>query len=1474
MLIDEAHPCDQRRVNYPLTSAQERLWFYHQLDPLSAAYNVAAAFRLSGRFDQAAFGRAFADVVRRHEVLRTSIAVTMGKPSQVVWPVDAVPMACEALEDLPREHRLTAAMLLAASDAAAPFDLCAGPPVRTRLVRIGPDDHIWLLTLHHIICDGWSVDIIWRELATLYMAFSAGRGSPLPPPSLQYGEYANQEQEMIRVNGFESNLGYWRHKLSGVASLALPTDYAYPPFASSRGARVKHALPDSLVADVRRLARARRATPFMVFLAAFQLLLARYCRQPDIALGLPVAGRTRPEIEQLAGFFANTVVLRTAVNLQGSFRDLLAATRSTVLEALEHQDMPFQQLVTALRPPREPARPPLFQAMIAVEDPPHVPAIPGLQVERLRVEREITQFELTLGLHTLGATTEISLEYCTDLFKQSTITRMARHYQDLVEEAIHDPDAPLANIALGTSATRMSLLAAGRGPRPRPAPAQCLHELVWSRARQAPGALAVVGADTMLSYGELAAAAGRLARHLRGLGVAEGTRVGLYADRSPEMIVGMLAILTAGGACVPVSAGDPSARVRSVLTSSGIKTLVAASRPEDLPEPGTIRVVRISDDYAVPAEVPARWSAPSAGTSAFVLHTSGSTGTPKAVELPHSGLVNLFAHMTASRQLKAGDRVLSFSAVGTDMCLEEIFLALCSGAAVVLRDDIVETAPRFLARCRELGVTVLGLPTAYWHELVAGLPRDGSGLGDLVRVVAIGGDRAIPEDLRQWFSPAGPRVPLVNAYGPTETSINATELMLTDGADGESVPIGLPLPGVHVYVLDHGLQLMPSGVTGELYVGGAGVARGYLGQPGLTADRFLPDPYAAAPGGRMYRTGDLVRWRADGTLEFVGRADDQLKIRGFRVEPGEIAVRLCGHDDIADAAVVATEVSPGIRQLVAYVVPAPGRTPPACELRRFLSDQIPAYMVPDTIVAVTALPRAGNGKVDKNALPAPPPAVSGSRRASSPIEKLLSGLWADILAVPEVGVDDDFFDLGGDSLRAVQLAARISEALGTDVSVKLIVAHPTVAGQADALPGPPDEPTAPPAARNVPSPRPHEGDFIRFESRPLLSLIDTGELPGADAATISCIPDSVLSSRGIDLARYLDDWCQGVPIISGVKNTKLGRIAHLIVPFPESKVYADPDGLVRAVIPTLRIARRAGATAASLINLLPSATGYGAAIQNAVAGRDDVPLITTGHATTTAAVVLNVERILREAARSITEETLAFIGLGSIGLSALRLMLRRLPHPRRIVLCDLFSRNARLAEVGHEIRTVFGGEVELAEAGEGTVPDAIYQTTLIVAATNVPDVMDVSRLRPGTIIVDDSAPHCFDPERALDRMRGAADVLCIEGGELHSPEPMTDLRYVPSWAAREAGYDRMRSWFGHNQHTIGGCVLSSLLTARFAEIPATVGPADVGIAERNHDLLGRLGFTASRPELEDNVLTADTLSGFRAAHASSRRADG
>jgi amino acid adenylation domain-containing protein len=1474
MPIDEAHPCDQQRVNHPLTSAQERLWFYHQLDPLSTAYNVAAAFRLSGRFDQAAFESAFVDVVRRHEALRTSIAVTMGKPSQFAWPVDAVSMTCETLEDFPPEQRLTAAMRLAASDAATPFDLSAGPPVRTRLMRIGPDDNIWLLTLHHIICDGWSVNIIWRELASLYTAFSAGGDSPLPPLSLQYGEYAEQEQEMIRAGGFENNLGYWRHKLSGVASLALPTDYTHPPFASSRGARVKHALPDSLVTDVRRLAQARRTTPFMVFLAAFQFLLARYCRQPDIALGLPVAGRTRRELEQLVGLFVNTVVLRTAVSLEGTFLDLLDATRSIVLEALEHQDMPFQQLVTALRPPREPARPPLFQAMIAVEDPPHVPSIPGLRVERLRIEREITQFELTLGLHTVGASTEISLEYCTDLFKQSTITRMARHYQELVEEVVHDPGARLASIALGSNSSRMSLLAAGRGPRPRPATSQCLHELVWSRARRAPETLAVAGGDSTLSYGELAAGAGRLARHLRWLGVTAETRVGLYADRSAEMIVGMLGILTAGGACVPIPAGDPIARIRSVLTSSGIETLVVATGPEDLPDPGKIRVVRIPDDCACPAEVPARWSAPSAGTSAFVLHTSGSTGIPKGVELPHSGLVNLFTYMTASRQIKAGDRVLSFSAVGTDMCLEEIFLALCGGATVVLRDNIVDTAPRFVARCGELGVTVLGLPTAYWHELVAGLQGNGSGLGDLVRVVAIGGDRAMPEDLRRWFGAAGVRVPLVNAYGPTETSINATELMLTEGADGESVPIGLPLPGVHVYVLDHGLQLMPAEVTGELYVGGAGVARGYLGQPGLTADRFFPDPYGAVPGGRMYRTGDLARWRADGTLEFAGRADDQLKIRGFRVEPGEIAMRLCGHDEIADAAVVSAEVSPGIRQLAAYVVPGPGSTPSACELRRFLSDQIPAYMIPDTFVPVTVLPRRGNGKVDKDALPAPPPAITGSRRASSPIEQFLSGLWADILAVPEVGVDDDFFDLGGDSLRAVQLAARISGALGTDVSVKLIVAHPTVAGQASALPGLPSGATAPPAARNVPPPRPQEGDFIRFESRPLLSLIDAGEQPGADAATISCIPDSMLSSRGIDLARYLDDWCQGVPIISGVKDTALGRIAHLIVPFPESRVYADPAGLVRAVIPALKIARRAGATAASLINLLPSATGYGVAIQDAIAGRDDVPVITTGHATTTAAVVLNIERILREAARDITEEALAFIGLGSIGLSVLRLMLRILPHPRHIVLCDFFSRNARLAEVGREIRAVFGAGVELADAAAGTVPDAIYQATLIVAATNVPDVVDVSRLHPGTIMVDDSAPHCFDPDRALDRMRGAADVLCIEGGELHSPEPMTDLRYVPSWAAREAGHDRMRGWFGHNQHTIGGCVLSSLLTARFAEIPATVGPADAGIAERNHDLLRRLGFTASHPELEDKVLTAGTLSGFRSAHGTSRRADG
>jgi len=1017
----------------PLSFAQERLWFLDRLQPGSAAYNIAAALRLGGALDVPALERALGEIVRRHEALRTTFRERDGGPVQVVAPFGGLALPVEDLSALEEAEREGEARRRVAREAARPFDLAAGPLFRPGLLRLGREEHVLLLSMHHAVSDGWSMGVLFRELSALYAAFRDGGDAPLPALPVQYADYAVWQREQLRGEAPERQLAYWRERLAGApALLELPTDHPRPPVQSLRGAYEDVAFSAAALEGLRALARAEGVTLYMLLLAAFQVLLAKYAGSTDVVVGSAAAGRGRAEVEGLIGFFANTLVLRTDLSGDPEFREVLRRVRETALGAWEHQDVPFERLVAELRPERSLGHSPFFQATFALDDSGRAPAgLPGLRSEPVKTEIHTTKHDLTLELAAGADGVRGSILYAPELFERATIRRMRGHLARLLEQVTDAPGRRLSELELMTAEERRTVVEewGGRDGGYRAPP---VHRLFAAQAARTPDAPALSFAGRTLAYRELDARANRLARHLAARGAGPESVVAVVAERAPGTVVAILAVLKAGAAYLPLDPEYPEDRLRYMLADSGARLLVSdGALPAALRGGGLPPVVDLRADAEAIAAEPDR--APEAaaepGSLAYVIYTSGSTGRPKGVAVAHHGIGNEAWWSRSRCGLRAGDRVLQFAPFSFDAAVHELFSTFLAGATLVLagRDALVP-GDALRETVRREGVTFTVFPPSVLAVM------DPGGLPSL-RVVLSAGEALSREVAEPWAR----AVELHNAYGPTEATVAASAARV---APGEGRPtIGRPLENARACVLDGAGRPVPAGVPGELYLGGAGVARGYLGRPALTAERFVPDPFGGA-GARLYRTGDRVRWRADGELEYLGRLDAQVKVRGFRVEPGEIEAVLRRHPAVDDCAVVVREDAPGDRRLVAYVAGAAG----ADEVRAHLRRHLPAHMVPGPVVRVAALPLTPSGKVDRRALPPPAGVEPGSRRraAETELEARVAAVWAEVLGVDAVGVEDNFFDLGGHSLLLVRLQARLAAAGVGEVRVVELFQYPTV----------------------------------------------------------------------------------------------------------------------------------------------------------------------------------------------------------------------------------------------------------------------------------------------------------------------------------------------------------------------------------------------------------------------------------------------
>ncbi|HEX3554229.1 MAG TPA: amino acid adenylation domain-containing protein, partial [Thermoanaerobaculia bacterium] len=1037
----------------PLSFAQERLWFLQQLAPESTAYNLLLAVRLEGWLDVHALAAGLREVVRRHETLRTTFEMIGGvgeRPVQVVAPpgVPGEPGAILPVVDLSGlgARAQGEAKELAEREVGRPFDLARGPLFRPLLARLTSQDHVILAPLHHLVSDGWSNGVLLGELVALYTAHGEGRRAVLPELAVQYRDYALWQRQWLCGEHLEAELAHWREELRGLpARLDLPGDRPYPAVQTYRGEGLRLAWGGGLAEGLKGLARAEGATLFMTLLAGFGALLSRWSAQPDLAIGTVIAGRNRVEVENLIGLFVNTLVLRVDLRGAASFRELLARVRRATLEAFAHQDLPFEKLVDELAPARSLAYSPLFQVLFVLQNTPgHAAAPAGLRLMPFEVEGQGAQFELSLSLAETGLGLEGSLVYSTDLFDRPTVERLARQLRSLLAAAQGDAGGRLGELSLLSAAERAQLL---REWNDMAAPLSGLrvHELIAAQARRRPAAPAAGCGEEWLTYGELAGRVTRLGYRLLELGVQPETVVGIAVERSLEMLIAALAVLEAGGTYLPLDPGYPPERLSFMLEDSGARVLLTHSRLLGrLPAHACCVLCVDGETGAAPpaAAGPAATVGPE--RLAYVLYTSGSTGRPKGVQVPHGALSNVLESIRREPGLGEGDLLLAVTSLSFDIAAVELFLPLMVGARVLIA-TAEETADGalLLGRLAGSGATVMQATPATWRMLLAG----GWSEAGALRLAMTGGE-ALSGDLAALLVRQAGEV--WNLYGPTETAIWSAVFRVavpfsTSGTSA-TVPIGRPIANTGLHVLEPTFEPAPVGVPGELFIGGSGVARGYAGRPDLTAERFVPDPWSGVPGARLYRTGDLARLRSDGVIEFLGRTDHQVKVRGFRIEPGEIEAALCRHPGIDVAVVVPRGV--GVPVLVAYVVPAAGRAAPAsAELREHLRRSLPEHMIPAVFMPLAALPLTPNRKIDRNALPDPDAGVrpeDGRIAPRTPTEELVAGVWAEVVRAERIGVGESFFELGGHSLLATQVVSRLRQAFGVELPVRALFEAPTV----------------------------------------------------------------------------------------------------------------------------------------------------------------------------------------------------------------------------------------------------------------------------------------------------------------------------------------------------------------------------------------------------------------------------------------------
>lgn len=1441
--------------DYSLSHAQKRLWILDNMTGGSGAYLMAGAYEIEGEFNKTALIRAFQDLTDRHESLRTCFITVNGRQHQRIIPKISFELEEYDLSEKINDEAEIREIIKNESEIS--FDLSQAPLMRVKLFTLSNNRYITLIVMHHIISDAWSLDVLGSEYVRLYRYYNEGIDPELPELRIQYHDYAAWQLKQLDSGILDREKDYWLAKFSSeLPVLNLPTDFVRPREQSFDGNTLNFELPDDLSRDLVSFGRRYNVSLFTVLVSLINSLLYRYTRQEKIIIGTPVHGRNHPDLENQIGFFVNTLALMNSIKGSYSFEQIMKNVNQTINEAYDNGFYPFDMLIDELDLEKDLSRPPLFNIMCVLqEEDDNDQSLDEIGIKEYHLDHTTARFDITFEFKRKAERIELGLNYCSALFKESTISRLAEHFQILSRSAIDKTTSPLNSLEVLSAKERNKVVTEYNNTFYENILPETITSAFEHQVKKTPDNQALIFADKSYTYSELNCRAAAVANYLKiKLGVKSQSPVGVMIPRSDLAVIGLLGVMKSGAVYVPIDPDYPLERVNEMLKISECDIIITdAKYLEHARRTKASEIINIEEiqeclEYTAP-EIHGE-------DLAYLIFTSGSTGKPKGVEIEHRSFMNMIEAQINEFSIKPDDRVLQFANLSFDASISEIFMALLSGAALVpIENEVVNNLVDFRNFLNRKNVTVATLPPSYLNTL------ERTGL-DGIKTLITAGEQSIIDDARyycRWLN-------YFNAYGPTESSVCASIYKVDPDVELVSiVPIGKPINNTKLFILDDRLQPLPIGIQGEIYIGGAGLARGYRGMPELTARQFIDSPLSEL--GRIYKTGDRGVWLDTGDIKFNGREDHQIKIRGYRIEPEDIENALLKYPKISNTVVVAYRTKEKTQDIVAYYVSENIIQPE--KLRRHLTELLPNYMIPAYFVQIDEMPLTVNGKIDRSKLPKPELKTPDNYIKTAPrndLESKIYSIWQEVLSQEDISVFDNFFNLGGNSLKAIQMVSRVSEKIVKGVNVKMLFSNPTIAELAGAL-----DKLIENAPVIIETPRIivdnaatiDNSGAIRISQEPLENLIEREEIPPVDAAALGYFTESFLSSVG-----YTRDELAGKahnnPILTDIIETGLGRIAFITLPRSTSNIYDDKDDFLALIKTALELAGKTGAKTVSLTGLIPSATNLGRDVTSLVERNQLLLSVSTGHATTAATILLAIENILEISGRDSSREIIGFLGLGSVGSIICELTLSLLPHPKSIILCDLYSKAEDLEKIKEKIRSEYNysGDIIIAMVTE-QLPDEFYNSSLIVGATNVPDVLEIPKLRPGCLIIDDSGPHCFKASDAIKRFESEEDILFTEGGVLMSPDHVKVTSYLPDYiheALKANGIDPFEDF---QPEEITGCILSGLLSTRFDTILPTSGRVSISDCISNHKLLSELGFKASDLHIERYRLNRDAVSTFR-----------